>query len=101
MRPRRHFHGQPLAVGFQTEVEEPLRLALFLRYQPYNVLVQALGDELLLHLRLKAVLVLGGAYILKYVVFLAHIVLAFCKSQTAKMRIFSYLCMANSKIPDL
>ena len=99
--PCRHLHGQPLAVGLQAEVEEPLRLALFLRYQPYNVLVQALGDELLLHLRLKAVLVLGGAYILKYVVFLAHIVLAFCKSQTAKMRIFSYLCMANSKIPDL
>ena len=88
MGPRRSFHGQPLAVGLLAEVKEPLRLALFLRYQPYNVLVQALGNELLLHLRLKAVLVLGGAYILKYVVFLAHIVLAFCKSQTAKMRIF-------------
>ena len=88
MGPRRSFHSQPLAVGLQAEFEEPLRLALFLRYQPYDVLVQPLGYELLFHLSLEAVLVLGGAYILKYVVFLAHIVLAFCKSQTAKMRIF-------------
>jgi hypothetical protein len=72
MGPRRHLHGQPLAVGLQAEVEEPLRLALLLRYQPYDVLVQALGNELLLHLGLEAVLVLGGAYVFKYVVFLAH-----------------------------
>ena len=72
MGPRGHLHGQPLAVGLQAEVEEPLRLALLPGNQAYDVLVQPFGDKFLLHLGLEAVLVLGGAYVFKYVVFLAH-----------------------------
>ena len=72
MGPRRHLHRKPLAVGLQAEVEEPLRLALLPGNQAYDVLVQPFGDKFLLHLGLEAVLVLGGAYVFKYVVFLAH-----------------------------
>ena len=72
MGPCRHLHGQPLAVGFQTEVQKPLRLALLLRYQPDDVLVKPFWNEFLLHLSLETVLVLGGAYIFQYIFFLAH-----------------------------
>ena len=59
MRPVRLGHLFPLMKGIQAEFKEPLRLFFTGRYHTHDILVQPLGDELLLHVCHKAFLVFG------------------------------------------
>ena len=55
--PRRNGQGLPITVGLQTKVEQPLRLAFLLGYEPYNILVQTLGNDLSVNICRKAVFI--------------------------------------------
>ena len=58
MRPRGHRHCEPLAVSFQTEIEQPGRLPFLGGDSADDVLVQSLADDVRLHICGEAVLVL-------------------------------------------
>ena len=57
MGPCRESHLLPAAECLQTELEHPFRLVLLGRNQTDYVFIQALGNELLLDIRHKAVLI--------------------------------------------
>ena len=57
MGPCRESHLLPAAECLQTELEHPFRLVLLGRNQAYNVLIQTLGNELLLDIGHKAVFI--------------------------------------------
>ena len=59
MAPRRSLQGQPVAVGFQAEFQQPLGLTLQGGDAAHHILVKSLGDDLGLNVGHKAVLVLG------------------------------------------
>ena len=50
---------QPVAVGLQAELQQPLGLTLQGRDAAHHILVKSLGDDLGLNVGHKAVLVLG------------------------------------------
>ena len=62
MRPGRLLHRLPLAESVETKVEQPLRFLLAGGNQAHGLLCQSLGDEVLLELGHKTVLVLPGGY---------------------------------------
>ena len=57
MRPLRKFHLLPTAERLKSELEHPLRFLLLRRNHSYNILIEALRNELLLDIRHKAVLI--------------------------------------------
>ena len=63
MAPGGLLHRLPLAEGVQAEIQEPGRLAFLGRDQADDILVQALGHELLLDFRNEAFLVFLGRYV--------------------------------------
>ena len=67
MRPCRHFHLLPSAESLQPELQKPFRFILLCRNQPDYILVQSLGNELLLHIRHEPVLIFLSGYVLQYV----------------------------------
>jgi hypothetical protein len=54
MAPGRDLHRLPLAEGFQAEFEKPVRLVLLVRDQADDILVQTLGDDVLIDMGLEA-----------------------------------------------
>ena len=69
MGPVRNLHLLPFAEGVKPEVQKPLRFILLRRNQPYDILIQAFRDELLLHIRHEPMLILLAGDIFKYILF--------------------------------
>ncbi len=59
VRPLGLLHGQPVVVGLEPPLEQPLGLLLLLRNQPDDPLVQPRGDSFLLDSGIEAVFVLA------------------------------------------
>ena len=57
MRPVRLFQREPMAISSQTEVQQPIRLFLFLRDESDDIFVQTGFDDVGLHICSKAVLI--------------------------------------------
>lgn len=57
MAPGRHSHLLPFMKSLKPEVQQPLRLLLLAGNEPYDILVQALWNELLLNVGDKALLI--------------------------------------------
>ena len=68
VRPLRLLHREPVTVGTEPPLEEPLRFVLLLGDVSHDVLAEALRGELLLDVRDEAVLVLalGGDLLFKF-----------------------------------
>ena len=58
MCPCRHLHRQPVTICFQTELQQPFRLVLLRRDQPYNIFIQPTLNDFRMHVGGEAVLVL-------------------------------------------
>ncbi len=67
MPPFRRRHPLPFAEGVETEVQQPPRLLLLRGNKAYDVLVQALGDELLLKIRHEAVFIFLPGDVFDYI----------------------------------
>lgn len=68
MPPGRFFHLLPFAEGVEPELKQPLRFLLAFGDMTYDILVQALGGELLLNVGDESFLVLLGGYVFEYFV---------------------------------
>ncbi len=58
MRPVRHLMLLPVAESFQSEVKEPVRFTLLLRYQTHHILVQSFVYHVGMDIGGEAVLIL-------------------------------------------
>ncbi len=58
MCPCRHLHRQPVTICFQTELQQPFRLVLLRRDQPYNIFIQPTLNDFRMYIGGEAVLVL-------------------------------------------
>ena len=73
MGPARHLHRLPFPERVQAEFQEPVRLLLEAGDGADDVLVQALGNEFLFHVRHETFLVLPGGEFLYDLVVFGHI----------------------------
>ena len=73
MGPAGHLHRLPFAERVQAELQEPVRLLLEPGDGTDDVLVQALGNEFLFHVRHEPFLVLPGGEFLYDLVVFGHI----------------------------
>ena len=64
MRPPRHSQRKPVAVGFQPEIEQPLRLAFRLRYVAHHILVQPHRNDMGVDVRDESIFVFTAGGIL-------------------------------------
>ena len=62
MSPGRQRHGLPFAESIEAKIQQPLRLVFLGRNQTDNILIESLGDKLLLKLGRKTVLILALGY---------------------------------------
>ena len=69
MSPSRHFHLLPFPESIQSEFQQPVRFVLEGRYSAYDILVQALGNEILSDVRHETLLVFLTGYTFYYLVF--------------------------------
>ena len=82
MGPPGHFHPLPLAERVQAEFQQPLRLLLEPGNRADDVLVQALGNKILFHVRHEAFLVFPAGEFL-------YDLFVFCHKKTA---VFAVTC---------
>ena len=73
MAPLGHLHLLPFPEGIQAELQKPVRFLLQGRDGTYDVLVQALWNELLVDVRHESLLVLLRGYPFDYLVFFSLI----------------------------
>ena len=72
MGPAGHFHRLPFPEGVEAEFQEPVRLFLESGNGPDDVLIQAFGNEFLLHVRHESFLVFAGGEFLYNSIGFAH-----------------------------
>ena len=73
VRPFGYRHREPFAIGFQSELQQPGRLAFLHRNSTNNILVQSFADDVRLYVGGKAVLVLAGCNFF-YDLVLCHVI---------------------------
>ena len=62
MSPMRHLQRQPMTIGFQSELQQPLRLLLLGRDDPDGLLVQSPMNHIGVNMRNEAILVVALRY---------------------------------------
>lgn len=74
MLPTGALHLVPLAVGLEAELEQPVRLAFFVRYQPYHLLAKTRRDDVAVDIAVESVfIVIAGGYAVEQFVILSVI----------------------------
>ena len=58
--PAGHLHSEPVAVGFKSEVEQPLRLALHLRDVAHHILIETLGNHMGVDVGYESIFIVAG-----------------------------------------